>query len=99
MGLKAKIAETAPATAAHTVSFISIVPRHATALKIHSITQANTQNSSNFVEHDLCLREKTTAATTCPTGPTPIAGVQIVAADAKFFMQIATTATNNSTAA
>lgn len=102
MGLKSKIAESAPATAAHTVAMVSIVPRHATALKLQTVTQANAQDSSNFLVHDLCMREKTTAVTvaTCPAGnATPAVGVQVLEANAKFFLQIATTATNNSTAA
>jgi hypothetical protein len=41
------------------------------------------------LKHDVCLREKTTTAATCPTGAaTPVAGVQVPMNTAKFFQQI-----------
>lgn len=45
------------------------------------------------MKHDVCLREKTTTATTCPTGTdTPVAGVQVPMTTAKFFQQLWTVA-------
>lgn len=49
------------------------------------------------MNHDVCLREKTTSAT-CPTGTaTPVAGVQVPMSTAKFFQQIWTSTNYDTT--
>jgi hypothetical protein len=70
-------------------STIVVVPREATATKIHSVSVAEATDDSAFLQHDVCLREKTTTGTACPTGTaTPVAGVQVPMNTAKFFQQI-----------
>jgi len=43
------------------------------------------------LKHTVCLREKSTAAATCPTGPTPVAAIVLPDSQANFFMQVWTT--------
>jgi len=88
VGQKAKITAN-EATGTKTDSFVStvvVVPRHATGAKLHEITDGNTES---MLKHTVCMREKT-AGTTCPTGKTPVVGVAIANAEAKFFNTVAT---------
>jgi hypothetical protein len=70
-------------------SIIAVVPREATATKIHSVSTAEATDAGAFLQHEVCLRDKTTTATTCPTGTaTPAVGVQLPMSTARFFQQI-----------
>jgi len=70
-------------------STIVVVPREATATKLHLVTKAQATDAGAFLEHDVCLREKTTTVATCPEGSaTPKVGVQIPMNTAKFFSQL-----------
>lgn len=72
------------------VATIVVVPRHATGSALNQVTNAQTDS---MLTHTICIREKT-SGTNCPTGTaTPVVGVAIPEAQAKFFNQIATTVT------
>ena len=73
-------------------STVVVVPREATATKLHSVTTANATDSGAFLKHDVCLRTKSTAGTACPTGTAPAVGVQVPMSNAKFFTQVWTVA-------
>lgn len=73
------------------VGSIVVVPRHLTDTKINTVTVAQATDAGAFLVHDVCLREKTTTATACPTNDgtgTTVVGVQLTMATAKFFSQV-----------
>jgi hypothetical protein len=79
-------------------STIVVVPREATATKINTVTKTQATDTGAFLEHDVCLREKTTTDTTCPTGgATPVVGIQLPDSTAKFFSQLWTVANGDTT--
>jgi len=76
----------------HDVYHIAVVPRHASSSVQKEITKANAQanTNTNFLEHNVCFKEKTTAATACPT---PTKGIP--EDTAQFFMQVVSVANHN----
>lgn len=76
----------------HDVYHIAVVPRHSANSVQKEITKANAQvnTSGDFLEHDVCFKEKTTGATACPT-----ATKGIPEDTAQFFMQVVSVANHN----
>jgi len=97
VGVKAKISanEATGTKTDHISSTIVVVPRLASTTKLHEVTVGESSDASSFLSHSVCLREKTTAAVTCPTGKAPVVGIAVSMKDAKFFNQIGTVANGN----
>lgn len=84
----------------HQVSVVIVVPRVDLTIKLNSLAQADASNATNFLTHDICILEKTTAdANTCPSPVAPATDPVILMSNAKFFLQVASQNTNAAPAA
>jgi hypothetical protein len=72
---------------------IVVVPRLASTLKLNKVTVANATGTGAFLSQDICLQSKTTADNAaCPAATTGSPDPTWPMAEARFFLQVATSA-------